>query len=589
MKKLSFNNEGAILERGGLFPGLYELVLKELPNLTSICLFQPAEAKCFGKQLKQGLEDASISENDQMPAMRALAPNLAVFQNLITLTISSCHNLKYLFSLNMFQNGGLQELQEIHISDCNNLKWIIVNEQEDIFEEGEKRGGDMGLVSSGVDKEKGILLRSLIRLELRNLPELLSFYSWDDSLPLPSSLAFTTVQWCPKLGERPHHYPPERESLNDQQMPPLHVFGCLDGGVAAASWLNMGTSALKQLEELALKSLPNLSSIIYYGNPPKLPPLERIFLNLRTLEVVGCNRLRHLFPPPCALSAESSLPRLNRLRVSDCAELHIVNNNIASSSNSSSSSSLLIGNSTLINLSSSQSFSSAPVIFSLEKLRISGFDQTQHVFGFEEGICSSSVFHNLSPLVLEDLPRLESICRGYIPPGSLANLQVVKVGRCHSLRGCLQFSLILAGSLQNLESLVVDSCEKLEKLMMLPDEEEEDDDQKMVVVLPSVENLFLKDLPRLENLYGAGEAFLRLPSLKWTTVNNCSKLKQLPFGPWANPKDNPWADPWVDRWADRWADPWADPNVDPRETLFGTRILALKAAMLFKGALLDDN
>ncbi|KAG9456893.1 hypothetical protein H6P81_001401 [Aristolochia fimbriata] len=638
MKKLSFNIDGVILERGGLFPGLDELILEELPNLMSICLLQPAESKYLGKQLKQGLEDASIAENDQMPAMRALAPNLAVFQNLTTLWILGCHNLKYLFSLNMFQNGGLQKLQQMDIIECKNLKWILVNDREDIFE-GEKRGGDLGLVSSGLDEGKGSLLCRLKILRLEGLPELLSFYSWDDSLLLPSSSAtILKVVGCPKLGERRDHYPPERESLNDQeqyQMTPIvflqkggyknlrklevrgscnggilhHVFGCLDGGVAAASGLNMGTSALNQLEELALGRLPNLSSIIYYGSPPKLPPLERIFLNLKSLEVVGCNKLRHLFPPPHALSAESSLPQLAIMRVSDCAELvscviikeremdkfddplfaaifwpklkeldllnlpnllclygeegfgsfllrhpsltrvrirgcpklwkHPVNNNIASSSNPSSSP---LGNRTLINLSSSQSFSSAPVTFSLQKLQISGFDQTQHVFGFEEGICSTSVFHKLEALVLEDLPRLESICRGYIPPGSFANLEEVKVRRCHSLRGCLQFSLILAGSLQDLESLVVESCEKLEKLIMSPDEDQDEGDQKVVVVLPRLKNLILEDLPELTSIYGAGDAFLQLPSLRWTRVNNCSKLKQLPFGPWANPRANPWAD-----------------------------------------------
>ncbi|KAG9456919.1 hypothetical protein H6P81_001427 [Aristolochia fimbriata] len=172
-----------------------------------------------------------------------------------------------------------------------------------------------------------------------------------------------------------------------------HVFGCLDGGVAAASGLNMGTSAINQLDKLMLGWLPNLSSIIYYGSPPKLPPLEMIFLYLGTLDIRDCNRLRHLFPPPHALPAGSSL--------------------------------------------------------------------------------------------------------------------------------------------QHLENLVVVSCEKLEKLIMSPDEDQDEGDQKqkVVVVLPRLKNLILEDLPELTSLYGGGDAFLELPTLEWSTVNNCSKLKQLPFGP----------------------------------------------------------
>ncbi|XP_077231874.1 putative disease resistance protein At4g27220 [Tasmannia lanceolata] len=234
------------------------------------------------------------------------------------------------------------------------------------------------------------------------------------------------------------------------------------------------TSPLSTLKQMELRYLPKLSCIWKGAIPP-----SGTFHNLTDLTVFECGSLRCLFSPVHV----QYLQQLEKLYVLDCSVL-------------------------------------------------------EEVFEYEEGMreeihaaITTSPLSTLKQMELRLLPKLSCIWKGAIPPtGTFHNLTRLIVFRCPSLR-CL-FSPVLAQCLQQLEYLRVERCGEIEVIISGEEEEEELGVVDKETLLPRLETILLRDLPKLTSLC----CHLHFPSLKSITVWDCPNLKRFPVRPQNAPK-----------------------------------------------------
>ncbi|KAG9445332.1 hypothetical protein H6P81_016672 [Aristolochia fimbriata] len=355
-----------------LFQNLTSLSIVECPTLKSICSFDSTSSTGSTTAYSQDLY--SCHEHHFLPQLRYLLlvdlPNLVnicdgpvCFGNqLVNVYVERCGKLERVFSLSNMVGHGFRNLQELSVINCVKMKAIfIVKEGEEEEEEEEEEVVPPILLES-------CLLPQLRMLALRDLPELLSFCSWDRfHLPISNSLLSSLYMVnCPKLGnyihdqyQEPHHDQSiqRREQYEADQAPnhvlvlfgnaasnpnspylpmiPLlgiennlvlldvrdlseiqHVF-CLEkeverrGGGGNIKYYSIFT----KLETLSLQRLKKLDSIWTGSNSLNIG--SSCFQNLRSLNVVDCNSLRYLFSPLVA----KQLLHLRVLRVKSCNRL----------------------------------------------------------------------------------------------------------------------------------------------------------------------------------------------------------------------------------------------------------------------------
>ncbi|KAK9269456.1 hypothetical protein L1049_001230 [Liquidambar formosana] len=117
-------------------------------------------------------------------------------------------------------------------------------------------------------------------------------------------------------------------------------------------------------------------------------------------------------------------------------------------------------------------------------------------------------------------------------PMFFKNLQKLTISKCKKMKSIL--ALRLVRGLEQLEELVIASCNQMEEIISKGEEEEEEniDDKNM---LPRLKILALQNLPRLCTLY-KGALLLNWPSLEELQVWNCLELKTLPLDLHGAPK-----------------------------------------------------
>ncbi|KAK9268339.1 hypothetical protein L1049_000088 [Liquidambar formosana] len=109
------------------------------------------------------------------------------------------------------------------------------------------------------------------------------------------------------------------------------------------------------------------------------------------------------------------------------------------------------------------------------------------------------------------------------PPMCFKNLRKLTISKCKKIKSILALKLVRG--LEQLEELVIASCNQLEEIISMGEEREEEEDQNM---LPQLKILSLQNLPNLGTLY-KGELLLKWHSLDELQVWNCPNLKTLPL------------------------------------------------------------
>ncbi|KAL6205297.1 hypothetical protein ACLB2K_022558 [Fragaria x ananassa] len=135
------------------------------------------------------------------------------------------------------------------------------------------------------------------------------------------------------------------------------------------------------------------------------------------------------------------------------------------------------------------------------------------------GIRNEPVFQNLEELHLDQLHSLEKLCVGELPTGSLINLRLLKVRRCHKLMNAFESNLLQR--LQKLENL---SCEVMDGLKYVFSSEGSELEQG---TLPKLKEMRLDNLVNLIKIWNGPASFRIFDHVKVLVVLQCSKLKNI--------------------------------------------------------------
>ncbi|XVF77836.1 hypothetical protein PTKIN_Ptkin14bG0079200 [Pterospermum kingtungense] len=132
---------------------------------------------------------------------------------------------------------------------------------------------------------------------------------------------------------------------------------------------------------------------------------------------------------------------------------------------------------------------------------------------------------NLTSLILDSLPKLESIWKEPTHHASLQSLKVVRIRNCYALKSI--FSTCLAQSLFHLQQLLISYCDGLEQIFDFPQEMSNLNQENQVPPLSNLARLELFGLPKLSCIWKGPTHLANLQSLKTLRVMRCSELAYL--------------------------------------------------------------
>ncbi|KAM4087566.1 hypothetical protein ACB094_07G003900 [Castanea mollissima] len=245
-----------------------------------------------------------------------------------------------------------------------------------------------------------------------------------------------------------------------------------------------------QLRSLDLQNLPNLMGF-YSDVDSQLLFSEKVaFFNLETIFINDINNLKMLWHNQLV---SDSICKIKKLHVGSCKNLMKV-----------------FPSNTLRRLQN------------LEELKIEDCNSVEEVFevGGEnvDEICDKGSTQ-LRHLTLINLPKLKHVWTS--DPETILtfqNLHRVEVSKCTTLKSL--FPISVAKSLEHLESLCINDCGLLEKIVAL----EEGLETKTKFMFPRIISLTLQSLPELKCFY-PGKHTSEWPSLKSLTISKCDKVK----------------------------------------------------------------
>ncbi|KAK1583300.1 hypothetical protein Q3G72_022589 [Acer saccharum] len=287
-------------------------------------------------------------------------------QSLTVVNVYLCHQLRYLFTLSLARS--LWQLEELRVWNCDSLEHIV-----EIKEAEENVGGGGG---------NDVMFPKLRILKLKELENFISFF---DSENYSST-------W-PALQELSLYLPLDSTTSFVAQ---------LEANMLQTSKEVLHLAGLEELECLCKGSTHLLS----------LP-------NLKKLEVVSCNRLRHMFSPSLA----RNLLQLEELFIMDCGELEQI---------------FIEDDAAEYNQTLSKDHLQWPLLFpNLSSIEILGCDKLKSIFPV-------SMAHLLS----------------------LQNLTTLELWKCKGLTHL--FSSTLARNLLQLEQIIVEDHTEDDHVLLLP-------------------------------------------------------------------------------------------------------------------------
>ncbi|XWS58810.1 hypothetical protein CRYUN_Cryun08bG0065600 [Craigia yunnanensis] len=267
------------------FPQLRSLTLQDLPQLISFCsgnrrgftYISPLELPLFNeKMVFPCLENLQLSSiNVERIWHNQLSEISYCIQNLTSLIIEGCGNLKHLLSFSMARS--LEHLKTFEIIECKCLREIIFT--EDIEEENRSM----------------ILFPQLNSLKIKNMQHLIGFCSENHSIEFPS-LKLLEIDYCPKL--KGFIYKSIMEGNRNFSMQAL-----FDEKVGFPS-----------LEKMTISHLRNMKMIWHsqlFANS---------FCKLEEMRIEHCNELLTIFPS----NLLETFRQLQTLKISSCGSLEEV-------------------------------------------------------------------------------------------------------------------------------------------------------------------------------------------------------------------------------------------------------------------------
>ncbi|KAK6141127.1 hypothetical protein DH2020_025134 [Rehmannia glutinosa] len=139
-------------------------------------------------------------------------------------------------------------------------------------------------------------------------------------------------------------------------------------------------------------------------------------------------------------------------------------------------------------------------------------------------VAESGTFPNLEWLEIDGLSKLNGLCKGILPAGTLASLKVLHVRACNSLKTLLP--LELGRHLRNLVEIKIENCEKISEVIAAGEKDGVTELHNGDIILPALQILKLSSLPELKQI---SRGVMICDSLSSMEVYRCPELITLPF------------------------------------------------------------
>ncbi|GMN54568.1 hypothetical protein TIFTF001_023695 [Ficus carica] len=459
-------------------PQLKSLKLDDLPNLKRFCKGSDeletlvTSIKLIGERSKHekvefGEEEPFFSEMVALPSLEDLylnnlvvkklwadhIPTTSYMQNLSSLDVSNCNNLKYLSSF-AAAKSCLIKLRKLKVSGCSVL--------EDVLIITDLQGEDDGSLQK-------ISLPQVKSLDLYDLPNLKRFCKRSDEL---ETLVTSTKLTCEGSEHEEVEFGTEQPFFSEMV-------------------------ALPSLEDLYLNNL--VVKKLWADQIPATSHMQ----NLSSLDVIDCNNLKYV---SSFATAKSFLIKLKELKVSRCSVLEevLVITDLQGEDDGSLKKIALpqLKSLKLDDLPNLKRFCKHPdeleaLVMSTE-LTGEGSDHEEVEFGTEQPFFSEMVaLPSLEDLYLNNLV-VKKLWADQTPATSyMQNLSSLDVSDCNNLKYMSSFATAKS-FLIKLRKLKVSGCSVLEDVLVITDLQGEDDGSLEKISLPQLQSINLYDLPNLK-------------------------------------------------------------------------------------------
>ncbi|KAF4359535.1 hypothetical protein F8388_003538 [Cannabis sativa] len=453
-----------------------------------------------------------------------MVSSTSYMQNLTSLKVGSCHNLKYLFSSSVAQK--FVNLKSIQVKDCNAMKDII----RVVDQPGEKESTHHDQIDR-ID-----LLSKLEFVELVGLSSLQRFCSATDSSPCMvfPLLSKLHIKYCSTMKEQATAVSTQGPFFNKKRLPWLKA---RNATVESEAQATVARGVVRGIERLGKwVSFPKLEQLILDRmNTGKLWPDQLMvssssssyMQNLTSLEVEECNNLKYLF----SFSLAQKFVNLKKIKVKNCEAMEDIIKVVDQPGEEALHMERIdlfpkLQSLELDGLSSLQRFccvtdSSSCMVFPLlSKLTIEDCPQMKAFVScptqpfYSEKVC----FPKLKDLTMkkmeiemlwpEQLIMLSSTSSFY-----MQNLTTLEVRSCHNLKYVFSFSL--AQKFVNLKSIKVEDCEAMEDIIRVVDQPGEEetthhhhDQMERIDLLPKLGSVELVGLSSLQTFCTATNSSL---------------------------------------------------------------------------------
>ncbi|KAF7833575.1 disease resistance protein [Senna tora] len=339
----------------------------------------------------------------------SLSGDQVCFPKLQYLSVEGCPKLKSLFSAIMVRI--IPQIRSIEISKCAQL--------EEIF-------GCENMEESSTNHRKEIVLPNLTHIRLQHLPSLVDICRGFSLYCV--KLDMVMINECPKF--TPFLGANQVISSVHQSKEVSHEIQALQAilNVEMQFPVEEELQGLIMVSNLEILTLENLPELVFIWNGPTLIS----FQHLKHLYVNGCRKLRCIFSD----TVIRSLPLLEYLDIKQCEELEeIISYRLQQFCLPKLRHLTVVG---CNRLRCVWPLSVSPCPPRLWKLEIRRCSQLEQVFG-----CAPEDHHdarvmefqlpNLTCMTLQELPRLDNLCRGFESQLKLKDLKRCEVKDCPNL------------------------------------------------------------------------------------------------------------------------------------------------------------
>ncbi|GLT96107.1 hypothetical protein SLE2022_137540 [Rubroshorea leprosula] len=297
-----------------------------------------------------------------------------------------------------------------------------------------------------------------------------------------------------------------------------------------SSWIN--NPVVQSLEYLNLDNLHKLDGLFEANIIAKSSPPPGTFSSLKVVWIVGCKKLKKLFP---SWKLGEYLQNLDMIFVENCEEMEEI---IASDPEEGGEEGGNIIKELILPKFKGLYLDNLPALKSICSRRAVMVSDSLQDIKITDCKGLRRIPFRLPPyLSLDGLDNLdwvfevELIAMSPPQPCTFLSLKEIKIQNCRRVKKLFP-SWKLVEYLQNLKEMRVYDCEEMEEIIASDPEEGGEEGGNIIkeLILPKFKSLYLDNLPALKSICSR-RAVMVSDSLKYIQITDCKCLRRIPFRP----------------------------------------------------------